>query len=208
MKVNLGCGPFPTQGWVNIDNSLTVRLAHLPLATRLPGRKEYVETVRSEKVRYGTAFKTGLPDKSVEVLYTSHMLEHLDRREAKIFLREARRVLRSDGVLRIVVPDLRKLIDGYVAKGDADALMESLYIDLDKPVSTVQKMRHTFLTGFRLHHWMYDAESLQALLRKEGFVDLAVLEPGETTIADPGELNLREREGESLYIEARLAPRN
>jgi predicted SAM-dependent methyltransferase len=208
MKVNLGCGPWPTRGWINIDNSLTVRLAHLPFATRLRGRKEFVETVRREKIRYGNAFNTGLPDASVEVLYTSHMLEHLDRREAKLFLQEACRVLRADGVLRIVVPDLRMLVDRYVRDRDADALMDGLYIDLDKPISTGARIRHTFLTGFRLHHWMYDAGSLQALLARQGFVDTVVLPPGETTIADPGELNLREREDESLYVEARLMPRN
>jgi len=41
------------------------------------------------------------------------MLEHLDREEAKLFLREALRVLKSGGIIRLVLPDLGKLIKEY-----------------------------------------------------------------------------------------------
>jgi hypothetical protein len=30
VRVNVGCGPCPTPGWVNVDNSLSVALAKLP----------------------------------------------------------------------------------------------------------------------------------------------------------------------------------
>ena len=30
-RVNVGCGRTPTPGWLNFDNSPSVRLAHLPL---------------------------------------------------------------------------------------------------------------------------------------------------------------------------------
>jgi predicted SAM-dependent methyltransferase len=39
------------------------------------------------------------------------MIEHLDRREARSFLAEARRVLRPGGVLRLAAPDLSRLVD-------------------------------------------------------------------------------------------------
>jgi hypothetical protein len=49
---------------------------------------------------------------------------------------------------------------------------------------------------------MYDAPSLIKLLREHGFVDPVDMRPGETRIPNPQKLNLREREIESIYVEA------
>lgn len=65
-----------------------------------------------------------LPENFVEVLYRSHMLEHLDRAEDRQFLREANRVLAKNRISRIAVPDLKKLICEYVAHGDAGFFVE------------------------------------------------------------------------------------
>jgi hypothetical protein len=40
-------------------------------------------------------------------------------------------------------------------------------------------------------------------MSEAGFADMKVLEAGRTSIADPGDLNLREREAESVYVEGR-----
>ena len=48
---------------------------------------------------------------------------------------------------------------------------------------------------------MYDGASLSRLMSEAGFADLKVLEAGRTSIPDPGDLNLREREAESVYVE-------
>ena len=34
VRVNVGCGSSPTPGWVNFDNSLSVRAARWPLLCR------------------------------------------------------------------------------------------------------------------------------------------------------------------------------
>ncbi len=161
MRVNLGCGPSPTPGWVNIDNSLTVRLARIPAISALIGRKSFIHAVRQSQIRYGTALHTGLPAGSADVIYSSHMLEHLDRREARLFLAEARRLLKPGGILRLAVPDLQMIAERYGRDGDADGFMTALGIELDKPTGLVARLRYAFLTGFRLHHWMYDAASLE-----------------------------------------------
>lgn len=202
MRVNLGCGPSPTPGWVNIDNSLTVRLARIPAISALIGRKAFIEAVRQSQIRYGTALHTGLPAGSADVIYSSHMLEHLDRREARRFLAEVRRLLKPGGILRLAVPDLGMIAARYASDGDADRFMTALGIELDKPMGLIARLRFAFLTGFRHHHWMYDAASLERLLASEGFDSIVRLQPGETGIADPGALDLREREDESLYLEA------
>jgi predicted SAM-dependent methyltransferase len=59
----------------------------------------------------------GLPfdSTSVDVVYHSHFLEHLDKDIAKIFLLEVRRVLKPSGIQRIVVPDLEKACLDYIS---------------------------------------------------------------------------------------------
>jgi hypothetical protein len=58
------------------------------------------------------------------------------------------------------------------------------------------------LVGGRQHRWLYDASSLCNLVRGCGFADATEQPPGVTRIPDPGPLDLREREDESLYVEA------
>ena len=40
---------------------------------------------------------------SADVLYSSHMIEHLNQTEMRLFLKEARRCLVSGGIIRLVV---------------------------------------------------------------------------------------------------------
>jgi len=202
MRINLGCGQSPTPGWANFDNSLTVKLAKTPVSFLLPGRDDYVRCVREHAIRPGNATKIPVGDGVADVLYTSHMLEHLDRREVPAFLAEARRVLKPGGILRIVVPDIRAAVDEYIASGDADHFVDHMHMVYPKPSNTLGKLKFAFLTGFREHQWMYDAKSLAKLLAQAGFENPRHLKPGETTISDPGSLDLREREEGSLYMEA------
>lgn len=185
-----------------MDNSLVVKLASTPLARFLPAREKYVQCVKDNGIRPGDATDIRAPDGSVEVLYTSHMLEHLDQHEAGKFLAEAKRVLKPGGILRIVVPDIRASVERYLQTEDADAFIAGTHMATAKPRSIVGKLKFALLTGFRDHHWMYDAKSLARLLTAAGFKDPRVQAPGKTTIPEPGALNLREREEESLYMEA------
>ena len=202
MKVNVGCGDNPTTGWVNIDNSPTVLIAGTPLRVFLGWRSQFSHVVREAGVRYGNACNTRLPANSVSVLYASHVLEHFDRMDADRFLAEARRVLKPGGTLRICIPDLRMQVDDYLRTGDADAFLGHMQVAAPRP----RRFREWLLALFRpssRHNWMYDRGSLRKLLEKAGFVEIVDLDPGQTTIADPGDLNLSERRDESLYMEAR-----
>lgn len=51
---------------------------------------------------------------------TRRMLEHLHLSRARRFLLEARRILRPEGVVRIVVPDLKDLAMQYVNSPDEE----------------------------------------------------------------------------------------
>jgi hypothetical protein len=209
-RLNVGCGATPTPGWVNYDNSISIRLADWPALTSLLGRfgllseqqRQFICIVNKKGIRYANAVKRiPEPDHSVEVLYTCHMLEHLDRCEAALFLKEARRVLVQNGIIRIAVPDLRYHINNYLKEQNGDAFVENLQIARLKPSDLIEKLKH-LLIGERNHMWMYDGGSLCRLLSKSGFSNPQVLKAGETTIPNPGNLDLAERAPESVFVEA------
>jgi predicted SAM-dependent methyltransferase len=138
---------------------------------------------------------------SVSAVYSSHMIEHLDRGEARAFLTEVRRILRPGGVVRIAAPDIARQVQHYLATGDADNFIASTRMGLNRPVGIMAWMKWV-LVGPRHHLWMYDGDSLAKLLYEAGFTNVVVMPPGKTTIADPGDLDLEERASESVYAEA------
>jgi predicted SAM-dependent methyltransferase len=94
LRINIGCGNTPTREWRNFDNSLCLRLAKIPLLPAIlqklgfveESQQQFIRFARENFIEYGDATK-GLPiqDNSVEVVYSSHMLEHLDKNEAAKF---------------------------------------------------------------------------------------------------------------------------
>jgi len=163
---------------------------------------ELAEMGRTGGVRFANAaVRIPCAADSVTAVYSSHMIEHLDRSEARTFLTEVRRVLRPDGVVRIAAPDLSRLVSDYVATGDADGFVAGIHMGLDRPAGLRAWVKWA-VVGPRHHLWMYDGESLTRLLRETGFADASVVPPGSTRIAEPGQLDLRERAGESVYVEA------
>lgn len=210
-RVNVGCGATPTPGWDNFDNSPTIKLAKKPLLLPVLGKlglvaeasRKYADFAKNANITWADVTRhIPLPDNSAEVVYTSHMVEHLDRDDVTRFLKEAHRVLAPNGVIRVVVPDLKMRVEQYVRDGDADKLMERTRLARRQRRKLTDKIRY-LLAGDRQHMWMYDGASLARLLAATGFRDPRVLEAGATTIESPGELNLYERADESVYVEGR-----
>ena len=201
LRINVGCGQTPTPGWLNLDNSPTVRMARIPWFPTPPSRRVFVESVKRNNIHWADATRLPVADGAAEVIYSSHMMEHLDRAEAAKFLSEAHRALRPGGLIRLALPDLRLRAEAYLADDDADAFVESTLMGTDRPHDVGAWIKHA-LVGSRHHLWMYDGRSLCRLLEASGFVSAVVRPAGETGIPDPGGLDLREREDESVYVEA------
>jgi predicted SAM-dependent methyltransferase len=209
VRINIGCGTAPTNGWANFDNSPVVRVARWPVlvralaAARLLGResREFAGVASRTGIRFADAARR-IPcgDGAVDVLYSSHMIEHLDRPGAKAFLMEARRVLRPGGIVRVCAPDLALLVRAYTATGDADTLVARSHMCQRAPGGVRARMKMA-LIGPRHHLWMYDGTSLARLLTDAGFTNVAIMPAGTTNIPEPGDLNLAERVDESIYVE-------
>ena len=207
-RINLGCGRTPTPGWSNFDNSPTIRLAQLPFAVEALSwagilnhdQLAFARVARDTAIRWADAARRiPLPDASASAAYSSHMVEHLAPGQARSFLAEVRRVLAPGGVLRLALPDLRKLAADYARDGNADRFVNRTLL-AEAPRTRARVLR-TLLFGARNHAWMYDGKSLRTLLGECGYREVVELPPGQTTIPDPGALDLREREDESVYVE-------
>lgn len=210
IMVNLGCGTSPIPGFLNFDNSLSVKLASHFLLSKIlfkfglldSSQMSFIKFCKVNDIKWADA-TTCIPlsSNSVSVLYSSHMLEHLDKHEAKLFLSEATRVLCPGGLIRLALPDLSKLIDHYNVHKDANKFLDLTLLCHPNPKGFFEKIR-TVILGNRHHLWMYDGRSLADLLMMNGFVDAQIMPSGQTNIKDYGFLDLNEREDESVYVEA------
>ena len=209
-NINFGCGASPTKGWLNYDNSPSIKIANSPIKYFLlrklkllnSSQIKNIEWNKSNKVLFADATKK-LPftNNEVQYIYTSHMIEHLSKESAIKFLKECLRTLSPKGVLRIVLPDLRKLIDSYLENGDADLFIKESYLTAPPIETLIDKLKLT-LIGYRHHQWMYDSKSLSRILLDIGFGKVIEQKPGHTCMYNYGELNLSERSESSFFIEA------
>ena len=193
LKLNIGCGTFGIEGWVNIDNSPSIVLSRLPLGRRLFRTPDWPHDVRRADVRKRIPF----PDSSVASIYSSHTFEHFTYAEACAVARECFRVLRPGGVLRIVVPDLGIMVRDYLAD-TADPLASHRFVSRLLLTATVRDIVHS---GAH-HKQMFDARSLVYLLNEVGFGAPEVTSFGNSRIAEIAKIELESRRAESLYVEA------
>ncbi len=143
------------------------------------------------------------PDGSAEAIYSSHMLEHLTKREAEGFLRKCFRVLRPGGILRLAVPDLESAVEDYLNKRNAgepraaDELNQLFYSmsDFDRD-STIH--RFAIKTLHRPHQWIYDFDSLGSRMRDAGFESITKSAFKDGRLPEVERMDVRE---DSLFIE-------
>jgi predicted SAM-dependent methyltransferase len=91
LKIDIGCGNSKQQGYVGID--------------RRDCGQEIIWDIKDG---------IPLPDNSVEVVYSSHLLEHFDNVEIKDVLREIYRVLKKGGISQNIMPHVEDPTAFYV----------------------------------------------------------------------------------------------
>jgi len=199
--VNFGCGASPGPSgsdYVNVDGSLTILLAKLPLPAAVFGsRADFVRVIRASRIQYGTARHIHFAENSIDGFYASHVLEHLSKRDCEELLSRVLLWLKPSGVLRIVLPDLKRAATAYASgKSDASQFVSSTYLAADG------KRAWEILFGHSMHRWMYDAESFSALLATLGFRETKVCSLHQGRLEALSALDVPSREAESFYIEA------
>jgi SAM-dependent methyltransferase len=210
VRLNVGCGRTPTAGWTNLDNSFSIKLARMPWLTSLLRALRVLKSQQIDNINYlqsnhiqfcDARKRIPVSDGAADVVYASHMVEHLDRDEASMFFAEAKRVLIPGGTIRLALPNLRWHIDNYLVSGDGDEFMVKTKLGRRLPKSLVERAALFFFGEREYHAWMYDCQSAVKLLQDAGFTDVRTYPPGKTRISSPGALNLAERVPESLFVE-------
>jgi predicted SAM-dependent methyltransferase len=90
--LNIGCGSKSHPSWVNVDlNPSDPSVKKIDILKPLP-----------------------FNNNSFDVVYNSHLLEHVPKNGALILLNECFRIVKPKGIIRIVVPDFELLVRKYL----------------------------------------------------------------------------------------------
>jgi len=133
-KIQFGCGANRLEGWENFE-------AEVDITKPLPQKES-----------------------EVDFIFIEHLLEHITQKDAYNFLKECHRVLKLDGVIRIVIPDLRKIYEGC----NQDYLN---FISVFFPAGTKMKLQDAIeAIIFKHNHQSYwNSELLVTVLSIIGF---------------------------------------
>jgi predicted SAM-dependent methyltransferase len=162
-KLQLGTGSNPMDGWLNTD---------------------VVDYRRRNEVVYLDARQPfPLPDRSFDLVFSEHMIEHLTYADGRRCLAECLRVLRPNGRIRVATPSLDRLIPLY-----ADELTDLQRRYLKWSIDTFVGDVDAYLPGFVLnnmfrnfaHRFVYDEATLRHALETSGFVDAEAWPVGES----------------------------
>jgi predicted SAM-dependent methyltransferase len=144
-RLHIGCGAQSIPGWINIDNQ------------GLPGVDQVLDV------------RQGLPFADAASIYAEHFLEHLGLAEGLEFLKECRRVLQPDGVLRLSTPNLDWVLASHYrgpAVGEEDARLDCM------------RLNRAF-HGWG-HQFLYNRSTLASALRGAGFAEVAFCRYGQS----------------------------
>jgi len=169
INLNLGCSGQIIDGWINVDYAFGARLSKIPFFRALNKYVRFFDMDWDDKI-FIHDLRKPLPweNESVNIIYSSHTLEHLTKAEGYNLLLECYRVLKPQGIIRIIVPDLQCIVNDYNAHVfPADEFIENLdvlYIDKGSKF----KLLLAPLVQFP-HKCMYDTRILLSILLKLGF---------------------------------------
>ena len=146
--VNVGCGPYLLDGFLNLD-----------VAAVAPG-----------VVRWDCRTSVPVADGAAAGIRMEHFFEHVDPRDhAPRLLADCHRALAPGGVLRVIVPDAAAYLAAYAS--DGTRALEAIGVPVPFPDDLPTRMDVVAFAfhQWHEHRWGYDAESLMHRLRAAGF---------------------------------------
>lgn len=202
MKLNLGCGSQVPDGWVNVDYALGARFIKIPLFQTINKKIKLFNLDWNEKIYlHDLTKKFPWADSSVDVIYSSHTLEHFSKVDGHNFLTECYRVLRKDGIIRIVVPDLRYEVTEYLeGRIYADDFVERLGVLHGNSKNKLKRRLSPFFSF--PHKCMYDNPRLIEILNKIGF-QASTRSAFDSDIKDIRLVELEDRTKNAVLVEGR-----
>lgn len=134
-KLHIGCGKNYIPGWTNLDLFSSVKADVYADITALP-------------------FDRG----SFDLIYASHVLEHVQRNTVVATLAHWRDMLNEGGILRLAVPNFEAVAKWYAKTGNLNDVMGLLYGGQNHPKNN--------------HFVTFDANTLRRDLIRAGFSEI------------------------------------
>lgn len=132
IKIDIGVGEAPAQGYLHVDIQDRPHVEIIADTRHLPFENNTVSEVRN-----------------------AHIIEHFNRVEVNDVFREWVRVLKKEGLLRVICPDFKKICDQFT-RGE---------------ISAQQALLWTYggqIDEYDYHYWMYTPESLMDKFKEFG----------------------------------------
>lgn len=197
--VNFGSGNICPKGWISLDWSLSAILAKFPYFYQIKRMlfkfnlisknildAKWPKNITIWDMRWGVPFAKN----SIDIAYASHFLEHLPKNKALKFLLRCHEILKPNGIIRLVVPDIDIIYNKY---------NKDLSID---PIAATNELNLRFFEDGQ-HKHMYNYKSLSKALTDIGFKKIKRLDFRKSEIADIKKLEtIKLKYYTSLYIEA------
>lgn len=179
--INLGCDIETIPSFIGIDGSFLIYLMKNRFLPKYIKKSLYKKTWSSKNYSFGDFMKRvdqikiihhnlsyGIPfkDNSIDFIFTSHFLEHLTENQTRKLIKDCFRVLKKNGIIRIIVPELDnelKEIEEKIRqyKKDKDTSRLQRYL-------TIQEHNSEF--GF--HKRIYNFKELKKILEENGFKNI------------------------------------
>ena len=159
--LHLGCGGNLLAGWLNTD--------------LLPERGNVVVLDCTRPLPFA--------DGAFHRIFSEHMIEHIPLAAARGLLAECRRVLRAGGAIRLATPNLAQVCRFHTMRSDPTV---ARYLAWSRPRYAVpgpgSDAAHVINSLFyhHGHRFLYDEETLSALLREAGFINCVACAPSES----------------------------
>ena len=173
-RLNWGCGHSPEPGWINSDRR------------NIPG----IDIVCD--IRDGLPLESGSIDYGASV----HALQEIPYPDVVYVLQELRRVLKPNGVLRLVLPDLEKSIRAYL-RNDGD-----YFLVPDEDTKTIGGKLIVQVLWYGHSRTLFTYDFVEELLFEAGFGEVGRCRYKETNSSHGDIVELDRREQESLFVEA------
>lgn len=124
VRLNLGCGPYKLDGFINIDISDFYNPDLVANVLNLPYEKN-----------------------SVDVIYAGHLIEHLEPEELFDAIKHWRDLLKPGGTLYLTFPDFEKAFEMWENKWIDWKELNGVLFGLERPVEGGQYVYHRQLVS-------------------------------------------------------------
>ena len=160
-KFHLGCGTIFIKNYLNIGYWRQLQNDVLYVN---PNGVEGTYMLNHDLVQ-------GIPcsDGSLEVIYHSHLLEHLSYKDGMVFVENCFKALQPGGIMRVLVPDLELWINNYV---QGNNFFFDEYRKALAPEAHLYPTKGSVFMGMLHNHEHkcgYDFDTLKWVLEKAGF---------------------------------------